>query len=51
MRPGAEFVIHPGAAHGYMMRSNPHHYHADAASKSWDRALQIIGALRETAPA
>jgi dienelactone hydrolase len=48
---GAEFVIHPGAAHGYMMHSNPHHYHADAASKSWDRALQIIGALRETAPA
>lgn len=49
---GAEFVIHPGAAHGYMMPSNPHHYDAEAARKSWDRALQMIGALRsETAPA
>lgn len=49
---GAEFVIHPGAPHGFMMRSNPHHYHADAAGKSWDRALQMIGVLRsESAPA
>jgi carboxymethylenebutenolidase len=49
---GNEFVIHSGAAHGYMMRSNPHHYHAEAASKSWNRALQIIGTLRnESAPA
>lgn len=43
---GSEFVIHPGAPHGYMMRSNAHHYHAEAAGKSWDRALQIIAALR-----
>ena len=42
---GAEFVIHPGAPHGFMMPSNPHHYHAAAARKSWDRALQIVGAL------
>jgi carboxymethylenebutenolidase len=49
---GAEFVIHSGAAHGFMMRSNPHHYHAEAAGRSWDRALQMIGALRsETATA
>jgi len=49
---GAEFVIHPGAAHGFMMPSNPHHYHAEAAGKSWDQALQMIGALRSaTAPA
>jgi len=43
---GAEFVIHPGAPHGFMMPSNPHHYHAAAASNSWDRALQIIDTLR-----
>jgi carboxymethylenebutenolidase len=43
---GAEFVIHAGAPHGFMMRSNPHHYHAEAAGKSWDRALQIIGTLQ-----
>jgi carboxymethylenebutenolidase len=49
---GSEFVLHPGAPHGYMMPGNPHHYHAEAARKSWDRALQMIGALRtETAPA
>lgn len=42
---GSEFVIHSGAPHGFMMPSNPHHYHAEAARKSWDRALQIVGAL------
>lgn len=42
---GAEFVIHAGAPHGFMMPSNPHHYHAEAAGKSWDRALQIVDAL------
>jgi carboxymethylenebutenolidase len=49
---GAEFVIHSGAAHGFMMPSNPHHYHPEAASKSWDHALEMVGALRsETASA
>lgn len=49
---GSEFVIHPGAPHGYMMPGNPHHYHAEAARKSWARALQMVGALRsEAAPA
>ncbi len=48
---GCEFVIHAGAAHAYMMAGNPGHYHAEAARKSWDRALQIVGALRTgTAP-
>lgn len=42
---GSEFVIHPGAGHAYMMPANSH-YHADAARKSWDRALQIIDGLR-----
>lgn len=46
---GSEFIVYPGAAHGYMMRSNPHHYHADAARKSWDCALQMIGMLRSEA--
>lgn len=49
---GSEFVLHSGAAHGYMMPSNPQNYHREAARKSWDRALQMIGALRtEAAPA
>ncbi|HLI22698.1 MAG TPA: dienelactone hydrolase family protein [Stellaceae bacterium] len=49
---GAEFVIHAGAPHGFMMPSNPHHYHAAAAAESWRRALQIIDTLRsETARA
>lgn len=49
---GSEFVIHSGAGHGFMMRSNPHHYDAGAAGKAWERALQIIGTLRnETARA
>ena len=41
-----------GVGKSPMMPGNPHHYHAAAARKSWDRALQMIGALRtETAPA
>lgn len=42
---GSEFVIHPGADHGYMMRSSPL-YQAEGARKSWDRALQMIDVLR-----
>jgi carboxymethylenebutenolidase len=40
---GGEFVIHPGAGHGYMLRLN--HYHAEAARNSWSRALQMLDAL------
>lgn len=43
---GAEFVIHPGAGHGYMLPSVVAHYDAPAANASWDRALQMIDALR-----
>lgn len=49
---GSEFVIHPGAGHGYMLRSahghgNPHgHADAEAERKSWARAMQMIDALR-----
>jgi carboxymethylenebutenolidase len=43
---GGEFVIHPGAAHGYMFPHNPAAYHAEAARKSWDRALEMVGALK-----
>src|SRR5438046_10141023 len=47
---GSEFVIHPGAGHGYMMHSR-NNDDAEAARKSWERALQMIGALRtEPAP-
>jgi carboxymethylenebutenolidase len=49
-RPDGEFVIHPGAIHGYMFPGNPAAYHAEAARRSWDRAVQMVGALR-TAPA
>jgi carboxymethylenebutenolidase len=41
---GSEFVIHPGAGHGYMLRGM--HYHAEAARKSWDSALQLVDTLR-----
>ena len=41
---GSEFIIHPGAGHGYMLRGD--HYHVEAARKSWDLALQTIGGLR-----
>jgi len=45
---GSEFVVHPGAGHAYMM-----HAHSpedkEAARKSWDSALQMIGALRTQA--
>ena len=40
---GSEFMIHPGAGHGYMLRLN--HYHAEAARNSWNRALQMLDAL------
>jgi carboxymethylenebutenolidase len=40
---GSEFVIHPGAGHGYMLRLN--HYHAEAARNSWSRALQMLDPL------
>jgi carboxymethylenebutenolidase len=40
---GSEFVIHPGAGHGYMLRLN--HYHAEAARDSWNRALQMLDPL------
>lgn len=43
---GSEFVIHPGSGHGYMLRSDRGHYHPEAARKSWDRALQLVDALR-----
>lgn len=52
---GAEFVVYPGVGHGYMMKSAPgghgEHgghggYNAEAFHKSWDRALQMIDALR-----
>ncbi|GCB45334.1 dienelactone hydrolase family protein [Streptomyces sp. NL15-2K] len=43
---GSEFVIHPGAGHAFTMPLNPHHYHAEASRKSWDRALQMLDALR-----
>jgi carboxymethylenebutenolidase len=41
---GNEFVIHPDAGHGYMLRGD--HYHDEAARKSWERALQMVAALR-----
>lgn len=42
---GSEFVVYPGAGHGYMMLQ---HNSADeeATRKSWDRTLQMIDALR-----
>jgi carboxymethylenebutenolidase len=42
---GSAFVVHPGAGHGYMMPGNSH-YHAEAAGKSWDAALQLIQPLQ-----
>nr|WP_315236853.1 dienelactone hydrolase family protein [uncultured Albidiferax sp.] len=42
---GCPFVLHPGAGHAYMMPANSH-YHAEAASKSWDAALQLIKTLQ-----
>ena len=45
---GSEFVIHHGAGHGYMMHAHSHQ-DREAASKSWDRALQMIGVLRTEA--
>lgn len=52
---GSEFVVYPGVGHGYMMKSAPgghgEHgghggYNAEAFRKSWDRALQMIDALK-----
>lgn len=43
---GSEFVIHAGAGHGYMVHTDRGHYHPEAARKSWDRALQLVDALR-----
>jgi carboxymethylenebutenolidase len=43
---GSEFVVHPGAGHGYMVRSDRGHYHPQAARESWDRALQLVHAHR-----
>jgi carboxymethylenebutenolidase len=43
---GSEFVIHPGAGHGYMVRADRGHYNPEAAGKSWDSALQLVDALR-----
>lgn len=43
---GNEFAIYPGAGHGYMMRTDKLHYDPEAARKSWDRALQLVDALR-----
>jgi len=45
-----ELVVHHGAGHGYMFPNRPTGYHAEAARKSWDRAFQLIGALK-TVPA
>jgi carboxymethylenebutenolidase len=42
---GCEFIVHPGAGHAYMMPANSH-YHAVAAGKSWDAALQLIKTLQ-----
>jgi len=42
---GSEFVIHPGAGHGFMLHAH-NREDEDAARKSWDRALQMIDALR-----
>ena len=42
---GSEFVVHPGAGHGFMMHAD-NHDDAEAVRKSWDRALQIVDALR-----
>lgn len=42
---GSEFMIHPGAGHGYMVRGGGS-YHPEAARKSWVRALQLVDALR-----
>ena len=42
---GSTFVVHPGAGHAYMVPSNSH-YHAEAAGKSWDAALQLINTLK-----
>lgn len=43
---GSEFVVYPGAGHGFTMPSHENQYHAEAASKSWNRALEILDALR-----
>ena len=43
---GSKFVVHPGAGHAYMVPSNSH-YHAEAAGKSWDAALQLIKTLQD----
>jgi carboxymethylenebutenolidase len=51
-RPDGEFVVHPGAGHGYMFPSRPTGYDPEAARKSWASTMRLIGALRtETAPA
>lgn len=44
---GSEFIIHPGAGHGYMVPTDRGHYDPDAARASWDRALKLVDALRD----
>lgn len=45
---GAELVVYPGVGHGYMLHSHMGHAqpNAEAAKKSWDRALHMIDTLR-----
>lgn len=42
---GSEFVIHPGAGHGFMLRGSEH-YHAQAARDAWNQALDFLDTLR-----
>jgi carboxymethylenebutenolidase len=48
--PDGEFVVYPGAGHGYMFPSSHEAFHAEAAAKSWAAAMKLVDALR-TAPA
>jgi carboxymethylenebutenolidase len=42
---GSEFVVYPGAGHGFTLRSGDH-YHPEAARKSWELASKMLNALK-----
>lgn len=43
---GSEFVVYPGVGHAFTMPVDPAHYNPEATRNSWDRALQLVDALR-----
>jgi hypothetical protein len=46
-----EIQIYPGVRHGYTAPASKEAWNADAAARSWRRAVEVVNGLRDAATA